>query len=270
MNPVFFDTHAHLDFPDFQPDLDAVIQRAYDAGIQKILCVGTDAERSRAALALAEKHPGLHAVVGWHPNHCLEAPDDVRPELRELARHPKVAAIGEAGVDHYRLPSTQGDASNAADERFIQKQEQIFRQQLEVAEELGLNLVVHQRAAWDPAIRMVQEFQGRVRCVFHCFSESPEALKQVLDTGGLVSFTGILSFKNGLNIREALRLTPMDRFMLETDCPFLAPVPYRGKRCEPAYVKEIAAVAAEVKGVSLEALSEVTCNTARSFFRLSS
>jgi TatD DNase family protein len=264
--PEFFDTHAHLDYPDFAGDFDAVLERATAAEITRIICIGTDADSSRRAVALADRHPQIYAVVGWHPSDAMKAPPDVRPLLRELAAHPKVVALGETGLDYYRLPSRQPGANPAADEPIKQRQSVLFRQHLEVAAEAGLNCVVHQRAALEDTLREIAPFADRVSGQFHCYADDVAALERILALGSLVSFTGILTFKNGANIREALAATPLDRFMLETDCPFLAPVPYRGKRCEPAYVREIAAVAAEVKGVSLEALSAATCATARRFF----
>jgi TatD DNase family protein len=264
--PVFYDTHAHLDFPDFQSDFSAVLERAQAAGITRIITIATDLESSRTALALAEKHPTVYAAVGWHPGNAHEAPADIRAELRELARHPRAVAIGECGLDYYRLPSTQG-GSAADDTRYKQKQADIFRQQLEVASETGLNCVIHQRSSFDDLFAQVQPFAQKTRGVFHCFGESVERLQQILSIGWLVSYTGILTFKNGQNIRDALTATPLDRFMLETDCPYLAPVPYRGKRCEPAYVKEISELAAQVKLCSLEKLSQATCANAHNFFR---
>lgn len=268
MSPSFFDTHAHLDFPDYASDLDAVLTRAREAGITQILVVGTDFESSERAIALAEAHEELRAVVGWHPGHCMEAPDDVRPRLLEMARHPRVAAVGETGMDYYRLPGAQEGGTPAMNEPYQLKQARLFEQQLEVAAEAGLNVVIHQRAAWDDTILRLKPWQGRVRGVFHCFSESVARMQEVLALGGLVSFTGILTFKNGQNIRDALAATPMGSFMLETDCPYLAPVPHRGKRCEPAFVREVASVAAQVKSVSLEELSRATCDTAHAFFRM--
>ena len=268
MTATFYDTHAHLDFPEFASDLDAIMGRARDAGIVRLFSIGTDFESSRRALNLAEKHADVFAVVGWHPTHCMEAPEDLRPQLREWAKHPRVAAIGETGVDHYRMPSHQTGGTSEDDERYRIKQEQVFRQQLDVAAEAGLNVVVHQRAAWSPTVKWMREYVGRVRGVFHCFSESSAALQEVLEMGSLVSFTGIVTFKNGANVRNAVAQTPLDRLMLETDCPFLAPLPYRGKRCEPAYVKEIALTVSEVKGVSMEELSRATCATADAFFRV--
>lgn len=265
MNPVFFDTHAHLDFPDFADDLAAVLDRARAAGIERIVTIGTDFESSRRAVALAEAHPQIFAAVGWHPGHATAAPGDIRPGLRELARHPKVVAIGETGLDYHYLPSKDGGTAGD-DDRHREKQARIFGQQLEVAADLGLNCVVHQRGALADVLALMQPYTGRVRGQFHCFVDDPAAMKQVLALDGVVSFTGILTFKNGVTVRETLAATPADRFMLETDCPYLAPVPYRGKRCEPAYVREIAAVAAEVRGLPLVELGALTCATARRFF----
>ncbi len=258
----FYDTHAHLDYPDFAGDFPQVLERARAAGISRLIAVGTDLESSRRCVALAGDHPQIFAVVGWHPNHATEAPLDFRPALRELARHPKVVALGETGVDYYRLPE---DATAA--ERSKSRQATLFQQHLEVAAETGLNCVVHQRAAFEETLAVLRPFADRVRGVFHCFADDAERMRRVVELGSLVSFTGILTFKNGQNIRDALAATPLDRFMLETDSPFLAPMPYRGKRCEPAYVREIATVAAEVKGVSLEELSAATCATAETFFK---
>jgi len=261
----FYDTHAHLDDAKFEPDLPEVIARANAAGITRIISVGTHLDSSRRAVALAEKHPCLYAAVGWHPEDALQAPADVRPELIPLARRSKVVAIGEIGLDYHRLPSAQG-GSAADDARFKTRQAEIFRQQLEVAAELGLNCIIHQRAAFDDTLAQLQPFAGRVRCVFHCFGESGERLKQILAIGALVSYTGIVTFKNGQNIRDAVAATPLDRLMLETDCPYLAPVPHRGQRGEPAFVKEIAQTIAQVKSCSLAELSAATGRTARAFF----
>lgn len=264
---VFLDTHAHLDYPDFAPDFAQMIERAQAAGITRMISIGTDLESSARAIKLAEQYECIYAVVGWHPSNASEAPDEIRPQLRELAKHPKVVAIGETGLDYYRLPSSQGQGTAIDDERYKQKQELIFQQQLEVAAEAGLNCVIHQRGdCFDDTLRLMQSHVGRVRGVFHCFAGDAAAMQRVLAMGSLVSFTGIVTFKNGQNVRDTLAATPLGKFMLETDCPYLAPIPYRGKRCEPAYVKEIADTVALVKGCSLEELSTATCQTAREFF----
>jgi TatD DNase family protein len=276
--PVFYDTHAHLDYPEYEKDFAEVLARAQAAGIAKIIAIGTDLASSRRALALAEQHAPIYAAVGWHPGNAHEAPADIRPELRELARHPKAVAIGEIGLDYYRLPSRGGDAPVAgepeatarrrheADELYKQKQAEIFRQQLEVAVETGLNCVIHQRSSFDDLFAQIQPFATRTRGVFHCFGESGERLQQILGLGWLVSYTGIVTFKNGQNIRDAVAATPLGQFMLETDCPYLAPVPHRGQRGEPAFVKEIAETVAQVKLCSLDELSAATCRTAHEFF----
>jgi TatD DNase family protein len=267
--PTFYDTHAHLDYPDFAPELPQVAARAEAAGIAKIICIGTDLESSRRAIQLAEEFPNLFAAVGWHPSNVMEAPDDLRAALRELAKHPKVVALGETGLDYHRLPSTDRDVPGRTedDDRYKARQSALFRQHLEVAAEMKLNCVIHQRDALEDTLAQLRPFAERVRGVFHCFANDAATMRRIVEMGSIVSFTGILTFKNGQNIRDALVETPMDKFMLETDSPYLAPVPYRGKRCEPAYVKEISEVAAQVKGCSLEELSTATCATAKGFFR---
>ena len=265
--PVFFDTHAHLDFPELMADLPGIIDRAKAAGIEKIISIGTSLDSSAQAIRLAEEHEMIFATVGWHPGEALEAPEDIRPKLAELARHPKVVAIGETGLDYFRLPGGQGGTPED-DARYKVKQAIVFQQQLEVAAEARLNCVIHQRGdCFSDTMTLMRPFFSRLRAVFHCFVGTPEQMREIVGNGSLVSFTGILTFKNGQGIRETLSATPHDRFMLETDSPFLAPVPYRGKRCEPAYVKEIADVAATVRGISPEELSRLTCATAAGFFR---
>jgi len=233
--PIFFDTHAHLDYPEFVPDFAEVLARAATTGITKLVSIGTSLESSRRAIRLAEKFGQIYAVAGWHPSDVLTAPADVRPALRELAMHRKVVALGETGLDYYRLPSSQG-GSAMDDAHYKVRQAEMFRQHLDVAAEFGLNCVIHQR------------------------------LNQVLAIGSLVGYTGIVTFKNGQNIRDVVAATPMNQFMLETDCPYLAPVPYRGKRCEPSFVKEISEMVAQTRKCSLAELSEATCKTAREFF----
>ena len=263
--PAFYDTHAHLDYPDYANDLPEVIERARTAGITKIISIGTDLESSRRAVKLAERFAGVFAAVGWHPSNAHEAPEDIRPALRELVKHPKVVAIGETGLDYHHLPGEKS-GNPEDDARYKLKQAEIFQQQLEVALEAGLNCVIHQRNSFDDTLAQLQPFAGRVRGVFHCFGEDAGRMRRVLETGSLVSFTGIATFKNGQNVRDTIAATPPGRFMLETDCPYLAPVPYRGKRCEPAYVKEISEVVAQVKYCSLDELSAATCKTAHEFF----
>lgn len=266
-SPVFFDTHAHLDYPEFEGDLTEVVSRARAAGISKIISIGTDLESSRRAIRLANRHDCIYAAIGWHPSQAHESPDDIRPDLRKLAGHPKVVAIGETGLDYHHLPSEKPEHTGADDARYKRKQAELFHQQLEVAAEFGLNCVIHQRDAFDDTLEQLRPFSGKVRGVFHCFGENAARMQRVVDIGSLVSYTGIVTFKNGQNVRETLAATPLDKFMLETDCPYLAPVPHRGKRCEPAFVKEISKIVAQVKGCSLDELSRVTSQTAASFFQ---
>ena len=265
--PVFYDTHAHLDYPDFANEVPQLLARAVEAGITKVISIGTDLESSKRAIGLAEQFPNVFAVVGWHPSEALDAPEDLRPALRQLASHQKVAALGETGLDYHRLPSQKPGFTAADDERYKHKQAALFAQHLEVAAESGLNCVIHQRDALEDTLAQLGPFAQRVRGVFHCFANDVAAMRRIVALGSLVSFTGILTFKNGQNIRDSLAATPMDKFMLETDSPFLAPMPYRGKRCEPAYVKEISQCAAQVKGCSLDELSAATCATAEAFFK---
>jgi TatD DNase family protein len=263
--PTFYDTHAHLDYPDYAGDLPQVIERAQAAGISRIISIGTDLESSRRAIKLSEQYDAVFAAIGWHPTNVMEAPEDLRPALREIAGHPRVVAIGETGLDYYRLPSANpGDGTD--DVSYKRKQANIFNQQLEIAAEFGLNCIIHQRAALEDTLAQMRPFVGRVRGVFHCFVDDADAMRRIVGIGSLVSFTGIVTFKNGQTVRDVAAATPDDRFMLETDCPYLAPVPYRGKRCEPAYVREISEVVAAARGCSLEELSQATCATAQKFF----
>lgn len=263
---IFFDTHAHLDYPDYEPDLPEVIARAQAAGISKMISIGTTLASSERAIRLAEKYPDVYAAVGWHPTEAPEAPEDLRPALRDLAKHPKVVAIGETGLDYHHLPSEKPESNSEDDARYKTKQAEIFRQQMEVAAELGLNCVIHQRTAFDDTLAQMRPFIGKTRGVFHCFGETVERMQQIFAIGSLVSFTGIVTFKNAQTVREAVAAASLGQFMLETDCPYLAPVPYRGKRCEPAHVKEISEAVARIKLCSLEELSTATCRTARDFF----
>src|SRR4051794_15529660 len=264
---MFYDTHAHLDYPDFANEIEQVIARAEAAGITRVISIGTDLESSRKGIALADKFENVYSAVGWHPNDAAEAPEDIRTPLKELAAHPKVVAIGETGLDYFRLPNSAADAAGSK-----QQQARIFQQQLEVAAELGLNCVIHQRdkdgspACFEDIMTMMAPFAGRLRGQFHCFAGGIEAMRRVLAAGSIVSFTGIATFKNGQNIRDTIAATPLDQFMLETDSPFLAPMPYRGKRCEPAYVRETAQVVAQVKGCSMEELGAATSAVAHRFF----
>lgn len=264
--PIFFDTHAHLGGNEFIEDLEAVVKRATEAGISTIITVGTDLAGSQRAIQIAEQFPNIYAAVGWHPTDLAPAPEDVRPGLRPLLQHPKVVAIGEIGLDFYRFPrETPENAAELA--RVKERQAQVFVQQLELAAESGLNCVVHARSAVNEALALIKPFEGRTQCVFHCFSEGPESLRKVLASGSMTSYTGVITYKKTEAIQRSVAAVPSDRIMLETDCPFLSPVPHRGTRCEPSMVSVTAKAVAAIRGVTLEELSAQTCENARRFFR---
>ena len=283
------DTHAHLDFPEFDGQLDAVIARARDAGVHRIITVGIDRESCRRSLAIAEKYDNVFAVVGLHPCNVLdEGAMDFLEELPALARHPKVVAIGETCMDYHNLPSREllkRDKSEAvfgalqagtaeavsadiADGAMKSAQAEAFKAQLDLAVELGRNVVIHQREAWDDTLDILRPYTGKLRAVFHCFGGSPEAAAEIAAMGHLVSFTGIVTFKNATLVQETAKSVAPDGYMVETDCPYLAPVPFRGKTCEPAYVRLTAEKIAELRGDSVDALASSTEETVRKFFRL--
>jgi TatD DNase family protein len=283
---MLIETHAHLDYPDFAPDFDDVLRRATEAGVTRIITIGTSVESSRRAVDLAEKHPNVYAVIGVHPTYAHEAGDDVAPSLRELAKNPRVVALGEIGLDYHYLPSIEVkkrkdvqvfNALQSETEEQIEagiedgaykaKQAELFEQLLDLAVELRMNVVIHQRDAWDDTLSILREYGRQVSGVFHCFGGTLEQANEVLSLGHLVSFTGIVTFKNGKQVREVAAKVPLDSFMVETDCPYLAPVPYRGKRCEPAYTRLVAEEIARAREISLEKIAGATTATAEQFFR---
>jgi TatD DNase family protein len=283
---MLIETHAHLDYPDFANDFDDLLRRATEAGVTRIITIGTSVESSRRAVELAEKYPNIFAVIGVHPTYVNEAGDDVITPLRELAKNPRVVALGETGLDYHYLPSVEAakrkdvqvfNALQSATEEqleatiedgaFKSRQADLFQEQLDLAVELGLNVVIHQRDAWDDTLELMEPYVGKLRGVFHCFGGTLEQAKEMIDLGHLVSFTGIVTFKNGKDVREVARQIPIDKFMVETDCPYLAPVPFRGKRCEPAYTRLVAEEIAKARGIRLEEIASATTATAGEFFR---
>jgi len=265
---MLIDTHTHLDYPEFQGDFAEILERAKAAGVSRMISIGTGIDSSRDALELAACHPEIFAVVGVHPNAVDEEADDFAGRLEKLAVNPKVVAIGETGLDYFRWPASGLLDSGRTVEEAKARQAHFFRQQLELAARLDLNVVIHQRASWDDTIEILEEFPGRLQAVFHCFGESIERAQQVIAMGHLVSFTGIATFKNGTNVREAARVLQAGQFMVETDCPYLAPEPFRGKRAEPAYTRRTAEVLAEVRGETIEEFAAHTTATAERFFHL--
>lgn len=286
---MLIDTHAHLDYSEFQEDFDEVIARAEAAGVTRIITIGTDLKSSEVSIRMAEKYPQVYAVVGVHPTNLPEenAPD-ITDALRTLAQHPRVVAIGETGMDFHRLPgssekyrskqiavtnalgasSTSEIEADIENDAYVSKQASVFQQHLDIAVELGKNVVIHQRDAWVETVDILKHYTGKLQGVFHCFGGTPEQADEIIRMGHLVSFTGIVTFKNAEIVRETVKHIPEDKFMVETDCPYLAPVPYRGKRCEPAYTALVAEKIAEVRGVSKEEIARVTTHTAEMFFNM--
>jgi TatD DNase family protein len=282
---VLTDTHAHLDFPEFEGQLDAVIARARETGVNRIITIGINRESCRKSLVIAEKYDNVYAVVGLHPCNVLdEGAMDFLGDLPALARHPKVVAIGEAGMDYHHLPSRElakrdkgvfgalqaGTAESTqaeiADGAMKSAQVEAFRAQLDLAAELGLNVVIHQRDAWEDTLEILRPYTGKVRGVFHCFGGSPEDAAEIASMGHLVSFTGIVTFKNAALVQETAQSVASDGYMIETDCPYLAPVPFRGKTCEPAFIVHTAARVAELRGIAIDALAEATSANAAKLF----
>ena len=254
------DSHCHLDFDEFEPDRDALMQRAADAGVSMMVTIGASGplERNHAAVALAERTDNVFATVGIHPHEASSVNESVIETIAELARRPKVVAIGETGLD-FHYDHSPRDAQRAALRRFVA-----------LAREISLPLVVHLREADDDAAAILrQERASEVGGVIHCFSSDARAARLFLDLGFHLSFSGIATFKTAGAIREAARLTPADRLLVETDAPFLAPIPFRGKRNEPALVVQTAAALAEVRGERLDQLADTTRANALRLFRMS-
>ena len=257
---MLIDTHAHLTFHDFSDDLDGILDRAADAGVTRVITIGTSIESSRRAVELAEKYAFVFAVVGIHPDNAMEAPPGFIEDLRALAKSSRVVAIGEAGLDYFRRTPER-----IADEKGTQAG--VFTAQLELAASLGLNIVIHERESWDDTLAILAPFTGRLRAQFHCFGKSLTHAESVLACDHLVSFTGIVTFKSAATVQDTAARLPRGTFMVETDCPYLAPVPFRGKRCEPAHTRSTAEFIAQLRAQPLATLAAETTTTAERFFR---
>jgi TatD DNase family protein len=262
------DTHAHLDSRQLRDELPAILERAAAAGVSRIIAIGCDIESSRACLEMAERHPQVWATAGVHPCYVTEvtAPDWLA-QLRDLARHPRCAALGEMGLDYYH-PAPEGWTEAACRER----QQTFFTAQLALAAELGKNAVVHQRdrkglQCWHDIVQLVTPWQGKVRAVFHCWILPWSEAASAIAAGHLISFTGIATYPKAPETHESAAAVPDGSFMLETDSPYIAPVPHRGQRNEPAYVRHTAEAIARLRGVSVEHLAAVTGRTADGFFK---
>ncbi|HPT82662.1 MAG TPA: TatD family hydrolase [Limnochordia bacterium] len=249
------DSHAHLNDPRFQSDLPEVVARAQEAGVRHIVNVGYDLASSQLAVELAERFPGLWAVVGLHPHDARLWDDQLRSQLKDLAGHPKVLAIGETGLDYYYDNSPR------------ETQREVFRRQLSLAEELDLPCVIHSREAAQDTLEIMREYP-QVRCLLHCYSGSLEMADLYLELGCYFSFGGPITFQNANRLRTVAAGIPLERILLETDCPYLTPHPHRGKRNEPAYLGLIAEKLGEIHGVSVEEVARITAANTRQFFRM--
>ena len=252
---MLVDSHCHLDFPELAEEREAVIARALAAGVGRMVTISTRVKRFPGVLAIAEAHEAVYCSVGTHPHNAAEEPDVTVAELVRLSGHPKVVAIGEAGLDYHYDKSPRP------------AQAQGFRTHIAAARETGLPLVIHARSADDDIGAILEEESGKGAFPFilHCFSSGRRLAEVGVALGGYVSFSGILTFKNSEELRSIARDVPQDRLLVETDAPYLAPVPHRGKRNEPAYVADTARVLAETIGVSA---ADVAALTTENFFRL--
>jgi TatD DNase family protein len=252
---MLVDSHCHLDFPDFAEERAAIVRRALDAGVGRMVTISTRVKSFSQLIGIAEQFDEVYCSVGTHPHNAAEEPDLPAEELVRLSAHPKVVAIGEAGLDYHYDKSP----------RHLQAQG--FRRHIAAARATGLPLVIHAREADDDIASILREetADGAFPFVLHCFSSGRDLAMTGVELGGYVSFSGILTFKNSQPIRDIAREVPQDRLLVETDAPYLAPPPYRGKRNEPAYVARVAAVLAETIGVSEAEAAKLTTDN---FFRL--
>ncbi|WP_173932285.1 TatD family hydrolase [Chelativorans sp. Marseille-P2723] len=252
---MLVDAHCHLDFPDFETDRDEIVARAAAAGVALMVTISTRVKRFEALNALAEKYDSVYCTIGTHPHNAGEETDVTADDLVSLAEHPKVIGIGEAGLDYFYDKAPRDIQAKG------------FRTHIEAARRTGLPLVIHARNADDDIAAILREETGKGAFPFilHCFSSGPALAHTGVELGGYISFSGILTFKKSEALREIARNVPRDRLLVETDAPFLAPVPNRGKRNEPAFVVQTAKVLAEIIGLPLE---ETAALTTGNFFRL--
>lgn len=260
---MLIDTHVHLDDPRYDPDREEMFLRASQAGVTTFITIGCDLATSRSAVELASNREHVFATVGVHPHETKEIQPDWYPQLRELARHSKVVAFGEIGLDfHY-------------DHSPREVQRHRFREQIQLARDLGLPLVIHTREAKEDTIRILQEERAQeLGGVFHCFSEDAWLAKEALELGFHLSFSGIITFRNAQALRDIVQTVPDDRLLIETDAPYLTPMPFRGTRNESAYVKLVAEQVAAIKygdsPTGLDQVAKLTSANARRLFKISS
>ena len=253
---MLFDTHAHMNDPAYDNDREEVLLGLKDKGVELMMNIGCCRESSRDCVAMANKYPFVYASVGTHPDSADEVDEAVLDEYRMLCKQePKVKAIGEIGLDYYYETIPRDIQQHA------------FRLQMELARELNMPVIVHERNAHDDGMRIVREFKG-VTGVFHCYSGSAEMARQLVDMGWYIGFTGVLTFKNARKAVETAQSIPLDRIVLETDCPFMAPEPFRGKRNDPGYLYRMAERLAELRGLSIEEITAITTENAKRLYRI--
>ena len=258
---MLIDSHVHLDDPRFDPDRSDVFSRAQEIGIEALVTIGCDVDTSRAAVELADKYPHVYATVGVHPHETRHIEDSWYEELRQLSQHPKVLAYGEIGLDYHYDHSP----------REIQRQR--FQEQIQLAKSLALPLVIHTREAQGDTIHILQkEGASTIGGVFHCFSGDSWLAKEALDLGFFISFSGVITFPNAKPLREIVATIPLDRILVETYCPYLTPVPFRGKRNEPAHVKFVAEKIQEIHSqhgpISYETVASTTLANTKRLFKI--
>lgn len=253
---MYFDTHAHYDDEQFDSDRDELLATLLPAGgVSLVVNPGVDEPSSRMAVSLAEKYDYFYAAVGWHPCSALDFCDESEKLLYELAKHDKVKAIGEIGLDYYHDPET------------AETQKAVFRRQMAIAGELGLPVIVHDREAHGDSMELIAEFP-KLRGVFHCYSGSAEMAMELVRRGWFLSFTGAITFKNARKAPEVLAAVPMDRIMIETDSPYLSPVPFRSKRNDSRRLYLMAEKIAEIKGLQADEVARITMENGKRFFNI--
>ncbi|WP_226038383.1 TatD family hydrolase [Aquibacillus saliphilus] len=254
---MLFDTHVHLNVHQFDEDREEVMVRAKSAGVEYMVVVGFDHETIPKAIELAEAHSNIYAAVGWHPVDAIDMTEKELTWLEELSKHPKVVAIGEMGLDYHWDKSPKD----------VQKE--VFRKQIQLAKKVDLPIIIHNREATEDIIQLLKEEKAEeVGGIMHCYSDSPEYVQECLDMNFYISLGGPVTFKNATLPKEVAKIVPLDRLLIETDCPFLAPHPNRGKRNEPAYVKLVAEKIAELRDTTFEQISQTTTENALRFFQI--
>lgn len=252
---MLFDTHVHLNDDQFKEDIEEVIKRAQEAGVSSMVVVGFDRATITRAMELIEEYAFIYAAIGWHPVDAIDMLEEDLAWIEELSSHPKVVAIGEMGLDYHWDKSP----------RDIQKE--VFRKQIRLAKKVKLPIVIHNREATADIVDILKEEQAEeVGGIMHCFSGSPEVAKECLNMNFYISLGGPVTFKNAKKPKEVAVEVPLDKLLIETDCPYLAPHPYRGKRNEPAYVKLVAEQIAELKGLTFDEVAAATTENARKLF----